>query len=471
MEIIIIALIFLSQTLSLCPVNNKIEYFSRLQSLPSFSQNFSYGKQTSQTATLTPLSSCTKGRITYYTSWADGGSCNYGPRTDPIIPGYMFGAAPNAAFFDKSNKCGICYEMVGLSGTLRFRVDNSCPATDVPCNGSMIHFDLSENAFPYVSTGGVTNVTFRMVACDYKGKIKITAASGTSVWWFSFVVSEHTLGVKSVLLKDSVMTEFITLNRTGYNTWPYKTSNGVKLEFPVTLKIYSINGDYVTATVKTPDEKVVTEADGNFVVPKDQFFDVEKLNKVTKPTNNDECCTLWDDYSVLYKDGVVGTYKDWSYKSTRNLYSTNSPKEGKYCLEITMNAYGGLQLGATFPARVDQYKQLQFYVRGSIDTEKGLYIKALKTENEPIYVTVKKDVWTFVAVEMTKLNLTNNQFWGLAAINQNSSTNTFSFDAITLVKDPNAPSMAACWDGKEIASNASMSTMTLVFILCVVVLL
>ncbi|ELP88026.1 hypothetical protein EIN_419750 [Entamoeba invadens IP1] len=429
-------------TLSGCPLSEKISNQTSEQTITEFFPVVSFAKQTSQKATLTPLSSCTKGRITFYPEWEKGGCCNYGPRTDPVISGYMFGGSPNWAFYDNSNKCGICYEMVGPLGTLRFRVDNSCPADEynIPCDGSMIHFDLSANAFPYVASGGIANVTFRMVACDYNGNIKIKTFNGSSIWWFAVVVSEHTLGLKSVFLKDSMKQDYLPMNRSKYNVWSYHVTDNVKLEFPVFLKMYSINNDFVTATIQTPQENIMTVADGNFVIPKDQFFDVEKLYKTSKPENANECCTLWDDYSILYKDGFVGVYNDWSYKSKENVYSTDSPKEGKYCLEMIMESYGGLQIGASFPARADQYGALQFYIRSSFDSESTHFL------------SIKKNEWKYFKIPFSQLNLTDNKFWGFLAVNKNSSTNSYWFDDITLAKNENAPSAAMCWDEKEIVT-------------------
>lgn len=96
---------------------------------------------------LTPISSCTKGRITRYTGWENSGSCSLGKHTNAIGPKYMYPSSPNQAFFKSHTQCGICYEMVGPLGVLRTRVENFCPAgsADPLCNGDMIHFDLANN--------------------------------------------------------------------------------------------------------------------------------------------------------------------------------------------------------------------------------------------------------------------------------------------------------------------------------------
>ena len=91
---------------------------------------------------LTPLSECTQGRITGYDEYQDGGSCGFGP---PKI----YGAAPNEAFYNNGEKCGICYELVGPDGVLYFMVDSYCPVKgfEEVCGGDMLHFDIHKNGY------------------------------------------------------------------------------------------------------------------------------------------------------------------------------------------------------------------------------------------------------------------------------------------------------------------------------------
>ena len=98
---------------------------------------------------LTPISSCTKGRITQYKGWEKGGSCSLGAHTNAVGQQYMYPVSPNQAFFNSHAQCGICYELVGPYGTIRVRVENYCPAgsADPLCNGDMLHFDIADNVF------------------------------------------------------------------------------------------------------------------------------------------------------------------------------------------------------------------------------------------------------------------------------------------------------------------------------------
>ena len=112
------------------------------------------------TKSLMPLSECTLGRITGYDEYENGGSCGFG------VP-KIYGAAPNQDFYNKGEKCGICYELIGPNGVLYFMVDSYCPikGNEAACSGDMLHFDLHRNGFYTIADRelGKLNVTFRMV--------------------------------------------------------------------------------------------------------------------------------------------------------------------------------------------------------------------------------------------------------------------------------------------------------------------
>ena len=201
---------------------------------------------------LTPLSECNKARITQYYGYEEGGYCSFGPQSNVITKNFMFSGAANEEFYANGTKCGICYEMIGPSGIVRFRIDNRCPikGNEEMCSGDMIHFDLSDNTYRQIqSYGGTPNVTLRMVACDYTQPLGVLIVNGSNEWHMRMVVIEHTLGVKEFEIKDSEMDSFVKLKRLNYNVWVFERYNQqgemIKLKFPLTAKIYSINNDYV----------------------------------------------------------------------------------------------------------------------------------------------------------------------------------------------------------------------------------
>ena len=127
--------------------------------------------------TLHPLSKCNKARTTHYEEWRNNGHCQLGPKSDVVVPGYIYKAAVNQLFFANGTKCGVCYEMVGPKGVAQFRIEDLCPADDknLLCHADMIHFDLSENGY-YVITDDYktySNISFRMVACTYDTPISV----------------------------------------------------------------------------------------------------------------------------------------------------------------------------------------------------------------------------------------------------------------------------------------------------------
>ena len=77
--------------------------------------------------TLSPLSQCFKGRVSSYTGWEKGGSCGFESHTNATGPYYIYPIAPNEGLFHSVDHCGVCYEMVGLSGVIRVRVEDYCP--------------------------------------------------------------------------------------------------------------------------------------------------------------------------------------------------------------------------------------------------------------------------------------------------------------------------------------------------------
>lgn len=146
--------------------------------------------------TLTPLSECIQGRITGYDGYQNGGSCGFG------IP-KIYGAAPNEAFYNNGATCGICYELVTPDDVLYFMVMDYCPVkgNEAACSGDMFHFDLNKNAFDSVinhKTLGKLNITFRMVACNHEGNIILKTKTQVSEYFYSFVVMNHTIGLKKV---------------------------------------------------------------------------------------------------------------------------------------------------------------------------------------------------------------------------------------------------------------------------------
>ena len=154
----------------------------------------------------TPLSFCMKGRISPYTGWESGGSCGLGAHQNAISSNYIYPASPNEALFLNSAQCGVCLEMIGPNGAIKVRVEDYCPKNSESgyCSGDMFHFNIANNSIPYIlGNETLSNISFRMVSCDYSGNIKILTDPKSMNDYLLFVISEHNLAVSSVEIKES----------------------------------------------------------------------------------------------------------------------------------------------------------------------------------------------------------------------------------------------------------------------------
>ena len=128
----------------------------------------------------TPLSFCTKGRISNNINY-DKGAC--GLEKLPTNKKYIgtlssnfFPAAINQDLFKSAAQCGICYEMVGPIGAIRVRVEDYCSKDNENgfCKGDIPHFNVANNGTSYImGNADNANITFRMISCDYIGNIRI----------------------------------------------------------------------------------------------------------------------------------------------------------------------------------------------------------------------------------------------------------------------------------------------------------
>ena len=259
---------------------------------------------------LTALSECTKGRIFKYTGWENGGQCGFGSHKNATSASYIYPAVPNSDLFVSSSHCGICYEMVGPYGAIRVRVEDYCKKDDESglCSGDMNHFNVANNGSRYlIGEGDLANITFRMIECGYSGNIRILLSEVSDQYYFSFVVLDHNIAVSSVSVQENESTTWTELNRDEYNLWTYDP--GLEIYFPLKIRIYSINGDYVTVEVKEINEDGIYEADNNFKMPNDTYFNIITLEKEEIPSNSKNCCEIdKSDFTPIYNYGKVNDY-------------------------------------------------------------------------------------------------------------------------------------------------------------------
>lgn len=297
-----------------------------------------------------PLSTCKLGRITYYT-YPDNGACGFGARTGALGPGYLYVAALSPNFYSSGSSCGECYEIAGPHSAVRVMVTDLCPdnGENGVCDNSMDHFDLSEEAFAklFDTKVGCANITYRRISCDVDGPVKVYVHKESTQYWLSVLVFNHAVGVKSVAIRSYGAADWVQLQRESYNYW---TGSG-KVTFPVSARITSIYGSVVTAEI--------TAADKGKSVSADAQFPTEELPPVG-PT----CCGSQNSHGTVYENGGFGgVWSDTSWNAVLNLKSTNSPMSGEYCMEVSLEQYGGFQAYARYPKSSEYFVGVQFYIR------------------------------------------------------------------------------------------------------------
>ncbi|KAL7720444.1 Expansin-B5 [Entamoeba marina] len=415
---------------------------------------------------LTHLSACTKGRITHYTSYDEGGACGFGEVSTKVTEGYVFSAALSEAFYDGGNKCGICYEIVGADGAIRVMATDGCPASDDGtgvCSGDMLHFDLASNAKPYLfdSDKGNTNgnVTFRMVACDLDGNIKIKTR-GTSSNYYFFVVMNHVIGLKSTFYSLDNGATYTELERPNYNT--YAISLNESLPLPFQIKLISIADEELVIDVNYIESETTFDSGVQFTIPDDKFFDVETLEETAKPDDIDECCDQSDDVATVYTDYVHGV---WIAQGTDSVNCTDNPYEGSYCVKAELSQWDGIQFFSVHAFDTDLYSNLTFYVKASLAGDDCLSVTAsYSTERTHVHID-KANIWQYVNLPIETFGegdvLQSFQFYNVL------EERTFYFDEIKWIRSDVDSAICAdkyISDGLNNGIGISIITILMIFI-------
>ena len=398
---------------------------------------------------LTPLSECTKGRISTYTGWEKGGSCGFSSHVNAIGATYLYPAASNEDFFNNSAQCGICYEMVGPYGAIRVRVEDSCSKNDELglCYGDMFHFKVANNGSKYImDNNDFSNITFRMVSCDYSGNIKIKADENIDEYRYSFIIFDHNIGIDTVRFNEYETRTWIKLTRDKYNYWTYDEQT--QINFPVTIRIYSINGDNVTVVVDSLKPGKIYEANGNFKVPNNTYYNVSTLKKVKIPDNALECCKLDNsEFSPIYKNGKISeVYNKYEQKVTVN-YDSGDNYQGKPSMKVSFQSFGKLIFQSNFPIRADQYSGISLSIKTNKTCTNCLYFRAYDLKDKNQILSLKEENrWKTYKFDFSSLGIENNQFNGIVLYFYKSTSQPYEINigSIELIENENAPDAGIC---------------------------
>ena len=398
---------------------------------------------------LIPLSECTKGRISSYKGWEKGGSCGFNSHVNAIGTTYLYPAAPNIDFFNNSAQCGICYEMVGPYGAIRVRVEDSCSKDDELglCTGDMFHFKVANNGTKYImGDNDFSNVTFRMVSCDYSGNIKIKADENIDEYRYSFIILDHNIGIDTVRFNEYETRTWIKLTRDKYNYWTYDEQT--QINFPVTIRIYSINGENVTVVVDSLEPGKIYEADGNFKVPNNTYYNISTLKKVKIPDNTLECCKLDNsEFAPIYKGGKISeAYNKYEQKVTVN-FDSGDNYQGNPSMKVSFQSFGKLMFQSNFPIRADQYSGVSISIKANKACTNCLYFRAydLKDKNQILSLD-QENRWKTYKFDFSTLGIESNQFNGIVLYYYKSTIQPYEINigSIELIENENAPDAGVC---------------------------
>ena len=337
--------------------------------------------------TLTPLSPCIKGRISQYTGWENGGKCSFEAHTNATGDIYLYPAAPNSELFSSISHCGACYEMVGPKGVIRVRVEDYCPENDESglCSGDMNHFKVANNGTSYIMGASESStITFRMVECGFSGNIRILTNKDSDIYWISLVVLDHNLPISAVRIQENKSNQWKLLSREEEtNYWTYDPS-GYEINFPIKIRIYSINRDYVTIPIDNIKGGEVYEADSNFKKVNNTFFNITTFEKEEVPDDSSKCCNAdISDLSNIYRNGEVNELYYYYYAQKVKVDLKSSEKhQNKNTINATFQSSGKLVFQPESPIRTDQLSGVSIYIKATQNCSNCMYFRAYDLQNK-----------------------------------------------------------------------------------------
>lgn len=400
---------------------------------------------------LTPLSECTKGRITPYKGWETGGKCGFGPHKSATSSSYLYPVSPNYDLFNSYSQCGACYEIVGPYGAIRTRVEDYCPKDDEQglCTGDMYHFNVANNGSTFLmGDNDLSNVTFRMVTCGFTGNVRILTDDQMDEYSFSFIVLDHNLPISYASIKEDDTT-WTKINRNkNDNHWKYETN--YKIISPLFIRIYSINGNYVTVEMKDLKPGQTYEANGNFNTPENTYFNIKNFNTEEKPDDAEECCSRdKSDFTPIYNNGKLNEgYNNLNQKATVD-YNSDDLYENQTSMNVKFQSFGEIIFQPVFPIRADQFSGVLVVIKTKNNCTNCLNLRAydIKNKNQALKLDTDNE-WKTFRFSFDTLGIEKNEFNGIAIKYSKSSSQPYEINIgnIELLGVKNPPSAGICVD-------------------------
>ena len=387
----------------------------------------------------TPLSLCTKGTFSYIKdSSINSKTCSLSTDLSNTYP-----AAVNSAFFDSSEKCGVCYEIVGPFGAVKIRVEDS--TSDANSDESLPHFKLGEKAsFALLGLNNVNDldesrkisISLRMISCDYSGNLKIlTGGDIGDGYSFSCLVLNSNIAVSSIRMKENGGSSFIKLERNSKNYFSYDKGN--LISYPIEIRINSITEEIVNITLSSKESDETYETDGNFKNPEGSLYYIDTFKK-NKEATAEKCCSVdYSGFSSIYSNGVLNS----NYQTENNNCAINGSSSGTIGINFSNN--GKYTIKPKMALRADQFISISLSLKADKACRECLFISAIgKNTDNKIQIqnenTIKNFYFTF-----DDLGVESNTFNGVVLYTKDSTIN-INIEKIELIEDSNAPNTEIC---------------------------
>eukprot|EP01133_Synstelium_polycarpum_P008438 gene8438-9925_t len=192
----------------------------------------------------------TDAKATYYDT-PENGKCGYldllgrtGPGTEVIV-------AVSSFWFNNSYSCGTCLRVQHRNGiSVDFMITDICPE----CISNHLDFytkgfELFQPNWRQLGQIAMGDIQFTQIPCQVTGNVQVKIKDGANLWWRSFLVFNHRVGLASVELFDHRINNYIQLGRTEYNYWTCYGDYAKVYEQDYKLRITSVLGDVITTTI------------------------------------------------------------------------------------------------------------------------------------------------------------------------------------------------------------------------------
>ena len=184
-----------------------------------------------------------------------------------------------------------------------------------------------------------------------------------------------------------------------------------------------------------------------FSVPKDEYFSVETLEKISGSTIKEDCCKLNDAFTDIYYEGkFLGEWQDISNLDSdkKNIEYNINCYEGNKCIKVEMSDWKVFQFFNRIKPETKRYEAIEFYIKSEAECNECLILKLDDYESIKIS-TNEKAKWEKKEINLNALGLNSDNFRKFMFQGRVPNSQIFYFDNIKLVKS-NYDDKGECYD-------------------------